>query len=161
MRRFGEPVRAGIHYVRRPGAYAIIAHGSDLLLTLQNAAELELQLPGGGIDPGETAVQALHREVFEETGYRIHSPKKIGAYQRFTYMEEYDLWAQKICHIFLCRPARRVSDPPEQDHSVVWAPVLNAATDLTNSGDRHFVRQFLRHRNSEQTMRFSRTRSIL
>ena len=47
MRRFGQPFQKGISYVRRPGAYAIISDGEDLLLTLQDAYELELQLPGG------------------------------------------------------------------------------------------------------------------
>ena len=78
MRRFGEPRRNEISYARRPGAYAIIAQGDELLLTLQDAAELELQLPGGGIDPGETSIQALHREVFEETGIQTTFSEILG-----------------------------------------------------------------------------------
>ena len=142
MRRFGEPRRNEISYARRPGAYAIIAQGDELLLTLQDAAELELQLPGGGIDPGETSIQALHREVFEETGYRIFGIRRLGAYQRFTYMEEYDLWAHKICHIFLCSPARKICEPPEPDHTVVWMTARDAEIKLTNSGDRDFLNRW-------------------
>ena len=39
----------------------------NLLLTHQNAPEPEFQLPGGGIDPDEHPIKALHREVMEET----------------------------------------------------------------------------------------------
>jgi 8-oxo-dGTP diphosphatase len=146
MRRFGDPRLTSKAYIRRPGAYAIISEGSDLLLTLQDATDLELQLPGGGIDAGETPIRALHREVFEETGYRISNVRRLGAYQRFTYMAEYDLWAHKICHIFLCRPARRICEPPEPDHSVVWMPARTALTHLTNSGDRHILELLLKSR---------------
>lgn len=142
MRRFGDPYKSGRKYVRRPGAYAIIPDGRDLLLTLQDAEELELQLPGGGIDFGETPVRALHREVFEETGYHITNLRRLGAYQRYTFMPEYDIWAHKICHIFTCTPTLRISDPTEPDHSVVWMDPKSAMTMLSNDGDRHFLRHW-------------------
>lgn len=146
MRRFGQPFQQGINYVRRPGAYAIIPDGDDLLLTLQDADELELQLPGGGIDPGETPVRALHREVFEETGYHITNIRRFGAYQRYTFMPEYDLWAHKICHIFTCTPTLQISDPIEPDHTVIWMDLNSALSLLSNEGDRHFLRQWSRLR---------------
>ncbi len=68
IRRFGQQPDPGRKYTIRPSAYAILPRGASLLLTLQNAPAREFQLPGGGIDPGESAVQALHREVYEETG---------------------------------------------------------------------------------------------
>lgn len=144
MRRFGDPFRADHKYVRRPGAYAIIPDGQDILLTLQEADVLELQLPGGGIDPGETPVRALHREVFEETGYRITNIVRLGAYQRYTFMPEYGIWAHKICHIFLCKPTLSISDPPDVDHTVVWTDPATALQTLSNKGDRHFLRQWLK-----------------
>lgn len=144
MRRFGEPIKQGVRYRQRPGAYGIILEGQDLLLTLQNAEVTELQLPGGGIDPGESPTRALHREVFEETGYHIAVVRRIGAYQRYTYMPEYFLWARKICHIYLCAPTMRIGDPIEPDHTAVWMPALDAIQKLSNSGDRHFTTQLLK-----------------
>ena len=143
MRRFGKPIREGIQYVERPGAYAIISSGSDLLLTLQDADELELQLPGGGIDPGETPVRALHREVYEETGHHIASIRRIGAYQRYTFMPEYDIWARKVCHIFTCIPTLRIGEPTEPDHTVIWMDPLSALNTLANDGDRHFLARWI------------------
>jgi 8-oxo-dGTP pyrophosphatase MutT (NUDIX family) len=35
------------------------------------------ELPGGGIDPGETFVDTAVRELFEETGFRV-DPTRIG-----------------------------------------------------------------------------------
>lgn len=139
MRRYGEPVKADQRYKRRPGAYAILALGTSVLVTHQAEPVPEFQLPGGGIDPGEHPVAALHREVFEETGWRIATPRRLGAYRRFTYMPEYGMWADKICHIYLARPVRRHSDPLEPGHSAHWMPAREALDLLGPSGDRAFL----------------------
>ena len=111
MRRFGEPVRADQTYRIRPGAYAVIRDGGEVLITEQAEPQPEFQLPGGGIDPGESPLPALHRECLEETGWRIRVLRELGAFQRFTYMPEYDLWAQKICQVYLARPVLRHGAP--------------------------------------------------
>ncbi|MEX5727990.1 8-oxo-dGTP diphosphatase [Rhodovulum iodosum] len=144
IRRFGEPVKPGVRYRLRPGAYAVLARGASLLLTHQARPVPEYQLPGGGIDPGESPLTALHREVFEETGWRIRVARRLGAFRRFTYMPEYDLWAEKLCHIYLGQPVRRYGPPSEPGHTALWMPADEAAARLGNAGDRHFVSRLLR-----------------
>lgn len=139
IKRIGQPPLAHQKYKMRPGAYAVLPRGGQLLLTRQTSPEPEIQLPGGGIDPGESAIRALHREVFEETGWHITRPRKLGAFRRFTYMPEYDLWAEKLCHIYMAWPALRLSDPPELDHNVLWMTPEDAVQSLYNAGDRMFV----------------------
>jgi 8-oxo-dGTP diphosphatase len=139
MKRFGEPRRKDVEYRSRPGAYGIVAVGRELLLTCQSLERDEIQLPGGGIDPGESPLRALHREVYEETGYHISPLRRLGAYQRFTYMPEYDFWAHKVCHIYLCRPALKIGEPLEENHSAVWMDVQDAVAVLENAGDAAFV----------------------
>jgi 8-oxo-dGTP diphosphatase len=140
IRRFGDPVVTGKRYRMRPGAYAILPLGQNLLLTHQAKPTPEFQLPGGGIDPGESSISALHREVLEETGWRIGKPVKLGVYRRFTYMPEYNLWAEKICHIYMARPVRALADPTEAGHLAVWMSAEYAAQKLASEGDRDFVR---------------------
>ena len=140
MRRFGPPPVQGISYTNRPGAYGIIRRGRDLLVTHQSEPHPEFQLPGGGIDPGENATTALHREAFEETGWTISINRKLGAFVFFTYMPEYDLYARKICNIFECRAVIQKSDPSEPGHTAVWMSPETAATQIGNPGDRAFVR---------------------
>ncbi|MEM9350314.1 MAG: NUDIX hydrolase [Pseudomonadota bacterium] len=141
MRRFGSPPEKARRYRLRPGAYAILAQGRDMLITHQSAPWPEYQLPGGGIDPGEHPVPALMRECVEETGWTIDRPRRLGAFRRFTFMPEYDLWAEKLCTIYLARPVRRLGPPLESGHTAIWMPAEVAAKLLAVDGDRHFVRQ--------------------
>ena len=113
-----------------------------MLLTCQMSPAPDIQLPGGGIDPGESPVAALHREVFEETGWRISTPRRFGAFRRFVYMPEYDLWAEKICLIYVARPVLRMGPPTEADHQPLWLTPEDASECLGNEGDRHFVRKW-------------------
>ena len=136
IRRYGEPAKAGQRYRRRPGVYAVLLRGDSILATFQQAPVPEFQLPGGGIDAGEQPVAALHREVIEETGWKIDVIRRIGAFRRFTYMPEYDLWAEKLCTVYLARPVLRLGPPSEAGHTAVWLPVAEAVARLGNPGDR-------------------------
>lgn len=144
IRRFGEPVEPGRRYRLRPGVYALLRRQDALLLTHQSEPIPEFQLPGGGIDPGESPLSALHREVMEETGWRIEPIRRLGAFRRFTYMPEYDLWAEKLCTIYLARPIRRLGPPREPGHRALWMTLHEAARALGNDGDRAFVTKLVR-----------------
>lgn len=127
----------------RPGAYAILPRNGQVLLTWQDEPHFELQLPGGGIDPGEGAIQALHREVYEETGWRISRPRRLGAFRRFTFMPDYDMWAEKICHIFTALPVLELGPPTEPGHTAVWVSPEFAIAHVYNDGDADFVASHL------------------
>jgi len=142
IRRFGSVPEVGRRYIRRPGVYAILPRGGALLLTCQTQLEPDIQLPGGGIDPGESPILALHREVYEETGWLITRPRRLGAFRRFVYMPEYDLWAEKLCAVYTATPTRQIGPPTEPDHDVMWMEPKTAAEVLGNAGDRHFVSRF-------------------
>ncbi|MBL4813476.1 MAG: NUDIX domain-containing protein [Rhodobacteraceae bacterium] len=142
MRRIGEAFDKNTRYQHRPGAYALLPLAGNLLLTHQLRPLDELQLPGGGIDPGEGPLEALHREVFEETGWHIANPRRMGAFRRFVFMPEYEIYAEKICHIYVARPTLCIGPPSEQGHSPVWVGINEAAELLGNPVDR-FVTQLL------------------
>lgn len=136
IRRFGESFRTGQSYRRRPGVYSVLLQGDSILATHQAQPYPEFQLPGGGIDKGEHPMAALHREVFEETGWKIDITRRIGTFRRFTYMPEYEFWAEKVCTVYLARPIYPLGPPTEPGHTAVWLPVGEALHLLGNEGDR-------------------------
>ena len=145
MRRYyDDPIEPGRRYRERPGAYAVILEGSDVLVT-EEQSEREFQLPGGGLDPGEGALAALHRECLEETGWRIRVIRRLGAFQRYAYMPNYGIWAHKVCHIYLARPVLQLGPPSEAGHAAVWMPVATALARLSIEGDRAFLARAVGH----------------
>ena len=139
IKRYGSTPVAGQKYTLRPGAYAILPRDGKILVTYQSAPHHEFQLPGGGIDPGEGPLEALHREVLEETGYRIAAPRKLGVFRRFVYMPDYGINAEKVCHIYLARPILPLGPPTEPGHLAVWLDPDVALAELANDGDADFL----------------------
>lgn len=135
IKRFGDGPKAGKRYISRPGAYAILPRDGKILATYQAEPHFEFQLPGGGIDAGEHPTAALHREVFEETGWRIATPRRLGAFRRFVYMPEYDMHAEKLCTIYIARPVMCLGSPSEDGHTAVWLDPFEAIGILANDGD--------------------------
>ena len=144
--RFGPPPGRR-NYRLRPGAYAVLIRGDQALLTFQHAPEPEYQLPGGGIDPGESPLAALHREVHEETGWSIGQPRWLGAYRRFCYLPDYGFWAEKLCGVWLARPILHRGPPSEPGHDARWLPLSATEALLPEPGMRacfRLARQRLR-----------------
>lgn len=142
IRRYGHSPLRGQRYHLRPGAYAFLMRDGQLLLTHQATPVPEFQLPGGGIDPGETGLRALHREVFEETGWSIGSARHLGSYRRFVFMPDYDRFAEKLCHVWIARPVLRRSAPTEPHHRACWASPDAAMDMLADPGARAFLQRF-------------------
>ena len=142
MRRIGEPWLPGKPYRERMGAYGIILGRDGHLLLVDERGEL--QLPGGGIDPGEGPLQALHREVREETGWRVGDLRRLGAFQRYVYMPDYGFWAHKVQLIYLARAVVPLGPPTEGWHVPLFMKPRDAAERLDVEGDREMVRRALR-----------------
>ena len=142
--RVGEPFVPNQRYTLRPGAYCVLPHAGKIMLTEEFEDEPDVQLPGGGIDPGESPLQAIHREVMEETGWTVAHPRRLGAFRRFVFMPNYDMWAEKLCHVYVAHPCRQIREPLEPFHRTLWVDQDIAVEILGNDGDRMYLRQFLK-----------------
>lgn len=148
--RYGSPPRPGQVYRRRPGAYAILLRAGNrgaarMLLTRQVTPDLdEIQLPGGGIDPGEAAGPAALREILEETGYRARLSRHLASYRQFSWMPDYGVHAEKLCRVFLGHVGPRVGPPSEPGHTAMWMAPEEALARLASPGNRAVVAGWLR-----------------
>ncbi len=86
-----ETVRAVLHTQNDTYVFVKI-QGYDLF-----GERNHIETVGGGVEPGENLVTALHREVLEETGYTVLSEKPLGEITDF-----YNLIHRKThSHFFL------------------------------------------------------------
>ncbi|NQW24245.1 MAG: NUDIX domain-containing protein [SAR202 cluster bacterium] len=82
--------RIGRQGVLRPGASAIIFdEAREKILLTQREDNARWCLPGGGMDPGESAAEACVREVLEETGLVARATKLVGIYTSPNLLIEY------------------------------------------------------------------------
>ena len=88
MLKFGNRIgRAG---KLSPGASALIfERTTGKILLIRREDNGRWCLPGGGMDPGESAAEACVREVFEETGLQVKATKLVGIYTSPDILVEY------------------------------------------------------------------------
>lgn len=68
----GNPVELRVEsLIWRPAVYGIIINDRGEILALDNTFSFNLELPGGGIEMWESVGEALHREIWEETGLKV------------------------------------------------------------------------------------------
>jgi 8-oxo-dGTP pyrophosphatase MutT (NUDIX family) len=64
----------------RLGTSAAIFDGQGRVLLTKRTDNGQWCLPGGGMDPGESAAEACEREVLEETGLIVRIKRLVGVY---------------------------------------------------------------------------------
>lgn len=70
-------------------AAAIFDAQRERILLTQRADNAQWCLPGGGMEPGESIVEACVREVWEETGLEVRITRLLGVYSSPHRITEY------------------------------------------------------------------------
>ena len=93
-------------------------------------------LPKGGVDPGESHIQAAFREVLEETGVKAIFGPEIGTvdYEVNGVTKEVRYWLAEADQFNAATPN------PEEVDAVEWLSISAAIEKLSNSDDREIVR---------------------
>jgi 8-oxo-dGTP diphosphatase len=129
--QFGEP-EPGRAYPDRPAAFVVAERGGEVAVVRVtfDGGGSRLDLPGGGLDPGETAAQAAVRECGEEAGLLV------AVDQPFTQADHYfinqDGSAVDTRGAFFA--ARLLREAPElkteDDHALEWMAPYDALVAL-------------------------------
>ena len=93
-------------------------------------------LPKGGVDQGESHIQAAFREVLEETGVKAIFGPEIGTvdYEVNGVTKEVRYWLAEADQFNAATPN------PEEVDAIEWVSISNAIEKLSNSDDREIVR---------------------
>lgn len=119
--QFGT-AQPGRDYPDRPAAFAIIARDGQVALVRVSfdGGGGRTDLPGGGIDAGETAAEAAARECGEEAGLVVEIGREVVRADHY-FVNEKDV-AKNTRGVFLAADLVR-EDPAlkvEDDHALVW-----------------------------------------
>lgn len=80
-----------------PAAVAIVLDANHRLLLVKRRDIPIWVLPGGGVEPDETAEEAVIREVREETGYEVRVVRQSAEYQPINRLAT--VTSVFICHV--------------------------------------------------------------
>lgn len=119
-RSFG--VKTGAIYVDRPGAYLLAIENGKIAVV---RTPLGLFLPGGGIDPGESHADAIHRECLEETGFAVETGEFVCSADAYTTHHGNEPY-HPVQYYYRGRFLQWVQPPTEADHQLLWLDFAEA-----------------------------------
>ena len=145
--QFGEIVE-GRAYIDRPAAFGVVVQGGLLAvaaITIRPGQLPVFDLPGGGIDPGETELQALVREFGEEAGLKVEP----GAFLMRARQRDISPEGRAVNNHGAFYTAEVIAEDAalkiEDDHDLVWMAPQDFIQKARHEAQAWAVAVWLRH----------------
>ena len=116
--------------------WQVIDDGDVRIAIIHRPRYDDWSLPKGGVDAGESHIQAAFREVLEETGVKAIFGPEIGTvdYEVNGVTKEVRYWLAEADQFNAATPN------PEEVDAIEWLSISDAINKLSNSDDREIVR---------------------
>lgn len=137
-----------VEYRKRPGAYAIIVNKDDdkigivKVITDEGVENFYL---GGGIEEGETKLEALKREMIEEAGYTIKNIKELEEVGSYIFAEDHG-YIEVIASVYIAEFDKKVAEPIEKDHNVIWVKPEEYVDKMFREWQTYIMEKFIEKR---------------
>ena len=110
--------KVGIEYKIRKGAYAILKRNEDEKIGI--VTDGVYFFLGGGVEEKETEIEALKRELIEETGYTIKNIVEFDEIGQYIFEKNKDGYMELCNYVYLAELDEKIIEPIEKDHVVLW-----------------------------------------
>lgn len=130
-----------IEYRKRPGAYAIILNPNDDKIGIVTDG-VDLFYLGGGIEEGETKIDALKRELIEEAGYTIKNIREFVEVGDYIHSEDHG-YIEVIANVYLVEFDEKITEPIEKDHVVLWVKPEEYVGKMFREWQRYVMQKFI------------------
>ncbi len=89
----------------RPSVYGVARNEEGDILMIKPSWNDQWELPGGGLNLGESVLDALKRDFFEETGYRceVETEAPIHIFQDRLYLRRQKVFVHGLCLYYLVK----------------------------------------------------------
>lgn len=130
-----------IQYKKRLVSYAIIIRKDDNKIEIVTDGINNFYL-GGGIEKNETELEALKRELIEESGYTISNIQKFDSIGSFIFTEEHD-YLEVISNVYIAEFDEKVTEPIEKDHIVLWINAEDYIGKMCREWQEYILKEFI------------------
>lgn len=131
-----------IQYKKRLGSYAIIIRKDDNKIGIVTNGNDNFYL-GGGIEKNETELEALKRELIEESGYTITNIQEFDSVGSFIFAEEHG-YLEVIANVYIAEFDEKVTEPIEKDHVVLWVNAEDYVGKMCREWQEYILKEFIR-----------------
>lgn len=147
MLRIGQKVEGEV-YKKRPSAYVIIERDEDELVAIATDDEGTYFLLGGGIEAGESELDAIKREVIEESGYSIYNIRLFDKLTSWSHSDRIG-YLDVAATIYLAKFKEKVAEPVEIDHKVMWVSPADYVGKLYHEFQNYALEKYIEKKNNK------------
>ncbi len=141
-------ITSNIRYALRRAARAIVSNSKGQIGLLHISKNGYYKLPGGGVDAGETVLQALARELLEEMGCTITTIKPFGL--SIEYRDQFSVLQISYCYFAKAKGALQkpalTNEEEEKGAEQVWVDFRTAVQLVKKSVPTTYDGKFIQKR---------------
>ena len=130
-----------IEYRKRPGSYSIMVRKEDNKIGIVTDGYDYFYL-GGGIENKETQIEALNREMIEESGYTIKNVKKFDEVGSYIWAEEKG-YLEVLAYVYISEFDTKIAEPIEKDHKVLWVNPNDYVGKMCRQWQEYILKEYI------------------